>query len=75
MSVKIPPEAREARLSPLVPPISPQELARRYAEAIVLLDAWEADVSSDQDQRETMDFLRQALGPDRVDSSRLAIRP
>ena len=53
----------EARPSPFVPPIPPDELARRNAVAIALLDAWEADAESEQDQRETMDVLRRALGP------------
>jgi excisionase family DNA binding protein len=59
--------------TPLVPPISPDELARRNAAAVALLDQWETDVQDDQEQRETMDVLRQALGPERVASSRPAI--
>jgi hypothetical protein len=68
-------EAPEARLAPFVPPITPEELARRDAAAIVLLDAWEADAGSEQDQRETMDVLRKALGPRRIGSHRPAILP
>jgi excisionase family DNA binding protein len=62
--------------TPLVPPITPEELARRNAAAVALLDAWEADVEGeqdqDQDQRETMIDLRQIFGPDRVASGRAA---
>ena len=68
-------ESPEARPSSFVPRITLEELARRNAAAIALLDAWEADESSEQDQRETMDSLRQALGPDQIGSTRPAILP
>jgi hypothetical protein len=67
------PLAPEAPPAPFVPPISREELARRNAAAIALLDEWEADASSEQDQRETMDVLRRALGPGRIASDRPAI--
>jgi excisionase family DNA binding protein len=59
--------------APFVPPITPEELTRRNRAAMALLDEWEADVEGEQDQRETMDVLRKALGPDRIASSRPAI--
>ena len=59
--------------APLIPPITPEELTRRNRAAMALLDEWAADVEGEQDQRETMDVLRKALGPDRIASSRPAI--
>jgi excisionase family DNA binding protein len=59
--------------TPFVPPITREELARRNTAAVALLDEWEADVDGEQDQRETMAVLRQALGSDRVASDRPAI--
>jgi hypothetical protein len=55
--------------APLVPPITPEELASRNAEAVRLLDEWERD-GDEQEQRETMDVLRKALGPERIASYR-----
>ncbi len=75
MSTTTTKEAPEAPTVRLVPRITPEELARRNAAAIALLDAWEADESTDQDQRETMDVLRKALGPDRIGSNRPAVLP
>ncbi len=75
MSVITPPIAAQPHLSSVVPPITREELAKRSAEAIKLLDAWEVDASSDLDQRETMDLLRRVLGDERIDSSRAAILP
>ena len=66
-----PPMMGEAR--PFVPPMAASELARRNAAAVAFLDEMEADAGSEQDQREAMDVLRQALGPDRVGSSRPAL--
>jgi excisionase family DNA binding protein len=62
----------EAEPASFVPRITPEELTRRNRAAMALLDAWEADVEDEPDQRETMDVLRQALGSDRVASSRPA---
>lgn len=59
--------------SPLIPPITPEELARRNMAAIALLAEWVADDAGEQDQRETMDVLRSALGAERFASSRPAI--
>jgi excisionase family DNA binding protein len=58
---------------PFVPPITPEELARRNAAAVALLDDLEDDVDGDEEQRETMAVLRQALGPGRVGSGRPAL--
>jgi excisionase family DNA binding protein len=65
--------ARDVGSAPFVPPITPEELGRRNRAAMALLDEWEADVEGEQDQRETMDILRQALGPGRIASDRPAI--
>lgn len=54
---------------PYVPPISSEELARRNQSAIELLDLWEAE-GDEQDHRETMQVLREALGEGRSSSSR-----
>ncbi len=62
------------RPAPFVPPITPEELTRRNQAAMALLDEWAADSEGEQDQRETMDVLRRALGPERIASSRPAIR-
>ena len=51
--------------APLVPPIAPEELRRRNAEMIAILDDWEQN-GDEEEQRETMAVIRQALGPDRV---------
>jgi len=51
--------------TPYVPRITPEELRRRNAEMIAVLDDWEQN-GDEQEQRETMDVIRQALGPDRV---------
>jgi excisionase family DNA binding protein len=59
-------QASPTLTTPFVPPITPEELARRNAAAVALLDEWEADVEGEQDQRETMIVLRQAFGPDRA---------
>ena len=52
-----------------VPRFSPDELARRNAEAIRLLESWTTEGDEDE-QRETFAVLEKALGPDRVISSR-----
>ncbi len=59
--------------APFVPPITPEELARRNRAAMALLDEWEADIEGEQDQRETMAVLREALGLGRIASNRPSI--
>ncbi len=61
--------AREAPAAPYIPRISPEELTRRNAEVIRLLDLWESE-GDEADQRATMDVIRRALGPERIASSR-----
>ncbi len=68
------------RRAPAVPPppsrfraarietISPEELMRRNRAAIDLLDTWETE-GDEQEQRETMRVLREALGPRRTPHS------
>jgi hypothetical protein len=58
--------------TPLIPPMDPEERRRRNAAVVALIEEWANDEASDQDQRETMDVLRKALGPDRVASNRPA---
>jgi excisionase family DNA binding protein len=58
----------EAR-TPYVPRISDEELARRNQSAMALLEAWKAE-GDEEEQRATMEVLREALGARRVASSR-----
>lgn len=60
--------------TPYVPQIDPEELRRRNAEMIAILDRWEAE-GDEQDHRETMAVLREALGPGRTISDRSAFKP
>jgi len=53
-----------------VPPMSEAELARRNQAAMRLLDAWENDEESEEEQRETLAVLKAALGEGRIASSR-----
>jgi hypothetical protein len=53
--------------------IGPEELARRNAAAVALLDSWEAE-GDEEAQRETMAALREALGERRTLSSGPAFR-
>ena len=62
-----------ASAAPNVPPIGPDELRRRNAVMIALLDAWEAE-GDEAEQRETLAALRRALGPERSASERPAFR-
>jgi excisionase family DNA binding protein len=55
--------------APYVPPVSDEEQARSNRALVELLDSFESE-GDEQEQRETMDVLRQALGKDRVASSR-----
>ncbi|HEU5118813.1 MAG TPA: hypothetical protein VFT74_19630 [Isosphaeraceae bacterium] len=52
-----------------VPRYAPEERARRNAEAIRLLDLW-AREGDEEEQRETMRVLREALGKNRIASNR-----
>jgi hypothetical protein len=52
-----------------VPRRSPEERARRNAKAIQLLRSW-AEEGDEEEQRETMRVLREALGKGRIASSR-----
>jgi hypothetical protein len=64
---------KPATHTPYLPPIAPDELRRRNAEAIRLLDEWERN-GDEQEQREGMEVLLKALGPDRVMSYRDAFQ-
>jgi hypothetical protein len=50
-------------------PLTADELARRNRELIELLNSWESE-GDEQEQRETLTVLREALGRRRVASSR-----
>jgi hypothetical protein len=63
------PTRAPAAEEPYVPRVSAEELARSNRELAELLDSWENE-GDEQEQRETMEVLRQALGKDRVASSR-----
>lgn len=52
-----------------VPRRTPEERARRNAEAIRLLDLWEQE-GDEEEQRETMRVLYEALGEKRIASNR-----
>jgi hypothetical protein len=55
--------------APYVPPVSDEEQTQRNQALVELLDSWESD-GDEQEQRETLDVLREALGKRRVASSR-----
>lgn len=69
-----PTSAQETTIEPFVPPITPEEQARRNRAAMDLLDAWAEDIEGSEDQRETMEVLREALGFQRSLSDRAAVR-
>ena len=48
-------------------------MSTKISMAMARLDEWAADVEGERDQRETMDVLRQALGPGRIASNRPTI--
>jgi hypothetical protein len=58
----------EAASGHYVPRHSPEERARRNAEAIRLLDSWERE-GDEEEQRETMRILLEALGEGRIASN------
>jgi hypothetical protein len=62
----------EAPEVPYVPPMDPDELARRNRAAAALLDAWESE-GDEEEQRATFAALREALGDRRIMSSRPAL--
>lgn len=57
-----------------VQPIALEELRRRNAEMIAILDQWESE-GDEEDQKQTMAVLRQTLGPERTISDRSCFRP
>jgi excisionase family DNA binding protein len=63
------PRTAAAPPAPNVPPISPEELARRNDRAIALLERWKTE-GDEAEQTETLEFLREALGRNRVAASR-----
>ena len=54
---------------PYLAAVDPEEHRRKNAAAMKLLDEFEAD-DDEQDQKETMTVLREALGPNRTISNR-----
>lgn len=63
------PQPAETSSRPYVPPLSAEELAARNRETVALLESWASEGDEDE-QRETLAVLRQALGPGRSVSSR-----
>lgn len=59
---------------PYLKPIDPDTLRRSNAEMVAILDDWEEN-GDEQEQRETMAVLREALGPNRTISDRSAFKP
>jgi hypothetical protein len=59
--------------TPYVPPITPEELARRNQAAIRTLDSFETE-GDEAEQRETLGVLRKALGEERVAGDRKVFR-
>ena len=57
--------ARTDTPTPFVPIYSAEERARRNKAAIELLSSWETE-GDEQEQRETMNVLREALGENRT---------
>jgi hypothetical protein len=60
----------EAVPESIIPVIEPLERLRRNAAVLDLIEEWSNDGDSEQDQRETMDVLRKALGSERIASNR-----
>ena len=56
----------------LIPALDPEERKRRGRAAVALVRGWSEDRDSEQDQVETLDVIRRALGPDRIASDRAA---
>jgi hypothetical protein len=59
----------EVAVGPYVSPPAADELVRRNRDLIELLDSWES-AGDEQEQRETLTVLREALGARRMASSR-----
>ena len=59
---------------PYLAAIDPEEHRRKNAAAMRLLDEFESD-EDEEDQKETMAVLREALGPNRTISNRSAFKP
>ncbi|WP_148594321.1 hypothetical protein [Aquisphaera giovannonii] len=67
--MSVAPSSRSTTERPLVPSLSAEELARRNQEALRLLESWDVD-GDEEEQRETLAVLREALGAKRVGSTR-----
>ena len=65
---------KPATRKPYLAPIDPVEHRRKNAAAMKLLDQFESD-EDEEDQKETMAVLREALGPNRTISNRSAFKP
>jgi len=68
-TIRRPADSRTETRTPLVSPISDEELMHRNRAAISLLEAWETE-GDEEEQRETMKVLREALGVNRIASCR-----
>jgi len=65
------PTTRSSNATPLVPRLSEEELDQSNRELAELLDSWEKD-GDEQEQRETLAILREALGERHMVSPRNA---
>jgi hypothetical protein len=68
-SVRTPETGPTDATEPYVPLLTADELAQRNKALVELLDSWESE-GDEQEQRETLGMLREALGTRRVASSR-----
>jgi hypothetical protein len=68
-SVRTPEAGPAVAQEPYVPRLTADELAQRSKALVELLDSWESE-GDEQEQRETLNVLREALGERRVASSR-----
>ena len=65
------PTTRSSNATPFVPLLSDEELDQSHRELAELLDSWEKD-GDEQEQRETLAILREALGERHMAPSRNA---
>ena len=68
-TVRHPDTKHENQAGAFVPRLSAEEQATRQRAILELLASWETE-GDEQEQRETLALLREALGPKRVASSR-----
>ena len=65
------PTSKSSSAKPYIPRLTDEELDRSNRELVELLDSWEKD-GDEQEQRETLAILREALGNRHLPPSRNA---